>query len=331
MRVARVALLGIGRSERGVAGAIVALMLTVVLGLAAVVVDVGNSWQTRRHLVTATDAAALAAAQAYVQDSTGCDAVAADYINKNFGAATMTACTYVAPSATAPGRVTVEAETLVDFNFAPALGIDDTTVTSSTTVRFDRASSVSGGLRPFGLCNAVLDTFTPTIVPDNGVIYRVYYGKDQHPDSCGGNNVGGNWGILDFDGGSNPQGDIRDWTEFGYPGTVNIGDIIDGNPGAYSNSLNGALTELLNVDYFTLPIFDTANGNGSNAEFHIVNFAVVKLHGFKLTGAEKNRYFEIEFLDRVVQGTGGHDQISYGPWVIDVCAVDGTPISPCNS
>ena len=32
----------------------------------------------------------------------------------------------------------------------------------------------------------------------------------------------GNWGIVDFDGGSNPTGDIEDWTEFGYPNPVSV-------------------------------------------------------------------------------------------------------------
>lgn len=328
------------RSERGVTGAIVTVMLTVFLGMTAFVIDLGDAWQSRRNLVTATDAAALAATQEYVLGGTGCNAVAAGFVANNFNGATMTDCTHTPRSGGTPGRVTVTADYEVTFNFARAIGINSKTVSSTTVVSYDRTSTVTGGLRPFGLCAGVLGSLTPTVVPGNGEIYRIYYGKDEHPTTCAGIPISGNWGILDFDGGSNPQTQINCWTEFGYSSPdecgddegagVSIGDLIEGNPGAYSNALKDEMEFLLTVEYFTLPIFDTVSGPGGNAEFRIDNFAAVKLHGFKLTGPEKNRYLEIEFLDRVVSGTGGSDDTSYGAYVIAICAVDGTSVAGCD-
>lgn len=310
-------------SDRGVASALIALLIAAFLGLSALVIDVGSAWEERRELVTATDAAALAAVQDYVAGSTGdCDLVAADYLSRNNPESALVDCVHTGPTSSRPGRVTVTASSRVEFTFAPIVGVNEHIVTSSTTTSYDEASIISGGLRPFGLCIHGLAALTPAIDPGNGVHYRIYYGKDSQPNDCG-HDAPGNWGTLDFNGGSNPQTEIRDWTENGYDGPVEIGEWYEGNPGAYTNDLRDEMNFLLTVDHFTLPIFDTVVDNGANTEFLIDNFAVVRLHDFKLTGPEADRYLTIEFLDEVVQGTGGGPSDTLGAYVIGICSVDG--------
>ncbi len=51
------------RDESGQVLVFVAVILTVLVGMAALVVDVGSWYQAQRHLQTAADAAALAGAQ----------------------------------------------------------------------------------------------------------------------------------------------------------------------------------------------------------------------------------------------------------------------------
>ncbi len=313
--------------DRGAAAAVTTLMLSVFLGVSALVVDVGLVWQERRQTITATDAAALAAAQSYVDQIDGCSTTAPTKVVANNPAATMTACSHVPPSGGTPGRVTVEATAPVTYIFAGVLGLTSTDVTSSTTASYDVASSITGGLRPFGLCLEALDALTPTMVPGNGVTYRVFYGKDAQPDSCGGNDVPGNWGILDLDGGANSQDDTKDWTRNGYDGTVSIGDIIEGDTGAFSNALRTELDYLITIDDFTLPVFDVATGSGANSEFHIVNFVAARLVSYKATGPEDARYFDIQFLREVTQGVGGGPGDGLGAYVIGICAVDGVNAS----
>ena len=243
----------------------------------------------------------------------------------------MSSCANTAPAGGTPGRVTVEAQATVTYLFAGALGFSNTTVSSSTTASYQSAGSVNGGLRPFGLCADVLSTLTPTIVPGNGEVYRIYYGKDAQPNSCGGNNVPGNWGLLDFDGGANSQNDIKDWVLNGYDGEVSIGDIIEGDTGAFSNSLKTELNYLMTVDHFALPVFDIATGNGANSQFRILKFAAVRLDGYKATGPEEDRYFDILFLNEVVQGGGGGPTDDLGAFIIGICAVDGVnPVTACS-
>ena len=90
----------------------------------------------------------------------------------------------------------------------------------------------------------------------------------------------------------------------GYPGTVAIGTNIPGDTGAFSNSLDNALSYLqTTAQPFVLPVFDTATGTGSNAQFHIVAFVYVKLVGFKTTGTQAARYLDLVFTKGVISGT----------------------------
>ena len=318
-------------SDRGAAAAIVVLFLTAALGLSALVIDVGNAWQERRHLTISTDAAALAAAQDYVRDINGCTVSAGVVVVSNNSEATMSSCANTAPAGSTPGRVTVEAQATVEYLFASALGFSDTTVSSSTTASYQSAGSVYGGLRPFGLCADALNSLMPAVVPGNGVVHRIYYGKDDQPDSCGGSDVPGNWGLMDFDGGANSQSDTKDWVLNGYDGEVFIGDIIEGDTGAFSPALATELNYLMTVDHFAVPIFDTATDNGANAEFRILSFAAVRLHDYMATGPEDDRWFEFEFLNEVVQGGGGGPTDHFGAFVISICAVDGVnPATACS-
>jgi hypothetical protein len=202
--------------------------------------------------------------------------------------------------------VTVDASNTVDYTFARIFGVTSKTVHSITTAKWGLPSGASN-LRPFGLCidaNPLLTQWLnyPTgPTGDSGVI-RITYGKSQ-PTACG-SNVPGNWGIQDFDGGANSNNDIKAWTHDGYPGTVAIGANIPGDTGAFSNSLDSELTYLQNTGQpFVLPVFDTAIGNGSTADFHIVAFVYVKLDGFMTTGIQANRYLDLVFTKGVISGT----------------------------
>ena len=71
------------RSERGQALVLAALAMVVVLGFAAMAIDVGYWYSQKREVQNAVDAAALAAAQELPDDPTEAEAVALDYLNRN--------------------------------------------------------------------------------------------------------------------------------------------------------------------------------------------------------------------------------------------------------
>jgi Putative Flp pilus-assembly TadE/G-like len=75
---------GRGESERGSVAVTVALALTVLLGFAALVVDIGLNWATRTSAQTAADSAALAGASSLLADG-GLAAIGTveNYLNSN--------------------------------------------------------------------------------------------------------------------------------------------------------------------------------------------------------------------------------------------------------
>jgi hypothetical protein len=77
---------GRGESERGSVAITVALSLTVLLGFAALVVDIGLNWATRTSAQTAADSAALAGASSLLSDG-GVAAITTveTFLNQNVG------------------------------------------------------------------------------------------------------------------------------------------------------------------------------------------------------------------------------------------------------
>jgi len=310
--------------DAGVAALIVAVSLVVLVGMAGLAVDVGNVWQTRRHMVTATDAAALAAAEVYATGGNGCSSTAGSYLSSNFAEAVMTGCTV--NKSGSQGAVTVSGTRHLSLLFAPAVSaFTSTDVKSSTTVKYGAPSGLSG-LRPFGLCIKA-PVFAQWTDRTHGFgPMEVPYGKNSATD-CG--QAAGNWGILDFDGGSNSSNDTKDWVEKGYPNVVTAPSTIDGDPGAFSNSLDGSITSIIG-QRVTLPIFDNSNQHGGNkADFHVIGFANVIIRAFKTNGAAANRSLTIEFVTGIVQGTCcSNPPIDTGLRVVQICAVD--PNTNCS-
>ncbi len=293
-----------------------AAVMTVLMGAAAIVIDAGDIWQNRRQLVGAVDAAALAAAATGAEGGDGCVSVAGAYVTSNAPDASMTSCA-ISGSSTF-GVVTVDAEVEVEHFIAQALGRERTTVTGSASAMWGMPAALNG-LRPFALCNespafrAWLDSGLSTTE-----IFNVVYSKDAVED-CGGP-APGNWGVIDFDGGANSNSDTQDWVENGYPGEVEPG-WFEGDTGAFSQSL--PISAVVGKE-IQLPVFDDYNQlGGSNAEFRIIGFVTVVIVDFKSNGAEGDRFLDLQFRSGVAAGRCCGSGIDTGIRVVDLCAVEG--------
>ena len=308
------------RDERGAVAVIVAICLVVIFGFAAYAVDAGRAWTSRRHLVTAADAGALAGAKGYAEGTNGC-ASAGSSVVANHDTAKMTTCNPKAVDTT-HGYVTVQAQATLDYVFAPIFGQKSKDVTATTTARWGIPRSVAG-LRPFGLCIEANQQLKDWLAHPVGTspVDRIPFGKDQ-PSACG--SAPGNWGVVDFDGGANSNNDTKTWTLSGYPGSVSVGDTVSGDTGAFSNSLDAGLSYLeASGGTFALPVFDTVAQPGANAKMHIVAFVLVKLVGYRVTGNQAARYLDVIFTNSIVSGSccavGGIDT---GARAIRICDVN---------
>lgn len=303
--------------ESGVTVLMVAVSILALFGGATIAVDAGDLWSTRRHVISASDAAALAAASDYaLHDPGGC--LSADqYASAND--AELVECDVTLTSSVS-GYVTAVARKPVDFAFAGVLGFSDRTVSATTTAAWGLPSAVAG-LRPFGLC--VDDpNFQAWAADPRGSSDAVRVPYDNDPDDCGG--APGNWAIIDLDNALPvSNSDTKRWVRVGYGEFVRPGNM-GGDPGAFSNELDTALGAVRG-DEFPIPLFDRVSEQGSTAVFGVVGFVEVQLLGWKTTGAEKDRYLEIRFREAVAGGVGGGSGPDLGLRVVRICDVEPEP------
>lgn len=129
--------------DEGAVAVIVAIMMVVILGMAALVIDVGGIEGRRSSLQNAADAAALAVAQSCRDDGqstvlgscgpTARNAAPAQAATYAAGNVTDGGVTVRSVDTTQPGRVTVTVDTVQKDLFASILGTSSTPVTATAT------------------------------------------------------------------------------------------------------------------------------------------------------------------------------------------------------
>ncbi len=326
--------------ERGIALPFVAISMVVLLGIASITIDIGNGYRTRRALIAATDSSALAAAQDYAIDLDGCSLSAGPYLSANDADAAHSCTPHFITSD--QGYVVVEATTNVQTWFAGVIGQGDYNAGSVTAAVWGPPMAVTG-LRPIGLCfegSTALQDIVNNPPPTNTVL-RIDYDKDQ-PDDCGGGMTPGNWGTVDFDGGSNSNNDTKDWVVNGYPGEVYFSNHVvfscsgeahcyEGDTGALAgirNQLNGLRNSGI---FFTLPVFNFIENPGANADMHLMGVLRVQLLSFKVNGNPGGRYFEFLVEPGLITGTCcGPGEGAGDNKVIAICAVDPNAYLACE-
>jgi len=138
-------LVGYMQNEKGAVIVLVAVLLVVLLGFAALAVDVGYLYSHRANLSKAVDAAALAGVQDLPDDATAAYTVSESYANNN-GVPLDELTIQVSNNDT----VMVTAQRNVDLFFARVLGINDAPVGATATAKI---KTKSGGTRivPWGI------------------------------------------------------------------------------------------------------------------------------------------------------------------------------------
>ncbi len=288
-------------SERGGSLIFFTICLTMIIGFTGLAIDGGRLWVERRNLVTATDAGALAGAYESIDGTNGCDE-AEDFVDDNSPQSDDFDCLLNGDRQV--GSIEVAAESDVDLTFMRILGANSSAVQSTTKVDW---RPDSGGMRPFGVC-AEADGGAPQAWLDDPtytVTFRVYF--LQTVEACvASGSAPGNWGAVDFNGGSNSTSEFNDWIRNGYSDPIRTADntlpcdldsygCYSGDPGTFSNSNGSALRDLMNSgEEFTFPIFSNAGGTGSNFDMKMIAVAKARLVDVKVNGTSDRRYIDLE-------------------------------------
>jgi Flp pilus assembly protein TadG len=333
------------QNDEGAIAVIVALLAVIIVVMAAFAVDLGNAYAVKRQLSVAADAAALDAARAVASTrvsgqpilggNKGCLTWSAAERSAAESAAESTANStnaandlsgnstvddvdvYCRPDGTGV-EVTVDNSRDLPVFFG---GVAD--ATGYTPARSATAAVVPrlavGGLRPYAACNTVV--LAAKAAPGETFVMDL----DNKIGVCNTSKPG-NWGVVDFDGGSNPLADISNWTTNGYPNPVTApSSNLPGDPGMPGpGKIDGPLSGLIGkvVLFPVVTDYTAPSKPGDNARFNLVGFVGAQVCGYRLnnkveTGAcfdstkaapydtAKVNYIQFRYVDYVSSYGGG--------------------------
>jgi hypothetical protein len=293
------------RTEQGAVALLVGILSLVLLGFTAFVTDFGTAYANQRNLQNGADAAALAVGRSIAYGAAptaNCATVAAtfsstgrttadQYFGKNVatnsGAALETGTAGFSVDCQPINGVNQVVVHVVGSQLSPTFagkvfGWNDLQITKEARVIVGPAGTVVG-LRPFAICQVD----ATNLAGNNGLPYTLDF--DNASAGCG--YAPGNWGTLDFDGGSNSTGDLANWIANGYNGAISNASPfhVMGDPGAPGpGGLEAAMNTMMNSGDIVIPVFSALTLNGQNSDFTITGFVSVQVCGWKLNNKSGN-------------------------------------------
>lgn len=323
------------RDQSGQTLVLSVLFLTVLLGMAALVIDVGSWYRADRAAQTTADAAALAAAQALPGDRGYAIDLAVEYGDKNDKDVVEAEDVTFSTKWVADDTVHVKAERPTPGFFAKLFGVDSVQVAAKAAARTGTPAAA------LYVAPIVVNEEHPMLKDQcfgnaktdesNGCDTELEYyhlkegagggkggGKPEEPDGAG------SFGFISLDqSDSNPgTSTLGDWIRNGYNKNMYPGDYQarTGNPFS-SSHVGDALADKMNEgEELLFPIYRKLIGTGSGAQYVIVGWAAFHITKMDLAGSNEKLYGY--FTDVNWQGVQGSPGSSYSPGVRVVELVD---------
>lgn len=257
------------RSENGQALVLSLLFMTVLLGMAALVLDVGSWYHAQRALQAKADAAALAGAQALPESTDDAAALAIDYAARNGGVLKREDISFSA-GVRENDTINVKMSEQADGFFDKLLGFDKVTVGAKAGARADNINAARWAA-PIGVDIRHEDLSGPGC-PCFG-----------DPTTLDLKKTGpGAFRLLNLDGsrGGTGPGVLADWMERGFDGFMPVDKGYYSDTGAKFNGsdMQAALSDRIGSEVL-FPIYDRVDGEGANLTYHVIGWV-----GFHLTG-----------------------------------------------
>ena len=261
--------------QSGQATVLSLVFLTVLLGMAALVLDVGSWYRADRDTQSTADAAALAGAQALPGDTGQAASLASTYANKNGGGLdSVSFSSQYGPNDTISVRVKRPASGI----FTRLFGVSSVTVGSKASARTALISQAKY-VAPIVVRNTHPELLGTPGCPcfGSGNVTTIPLARNGAP---------GAFDLLNLDGtrGGTSPGTLASWMLRGYDGYLSLGGYYS-DPGAKFNSseIQNALSQRIG-SVLLFPIYDTLTGEGSNAQYHVIGWVVFHLLGYDARG-----------------------------------------------
>jgi Flp pilus assembly protein TadG len=272
------------KDERGQAIVLSVLALVALLGMSALVLDVGNWFRTKRRLQGTADAAALAGAHQLPGTPGAAQAMALDYANKNGGDVRPEDITITTTYST-NDTITVKAAKTEAGVFSKVVGIDNANIDASAKARVDAP------LQAKYVAPMVVSCDHPLIKNCTGTGNPHFDSTTELPFDKDSTGAPGAFGMLNLgkEGSSGTPGtsEEAEWILHGFDKFLPLGDY-DSDPGAKFTSggqVQQALEDRLNT-VLLFPVFKTLEGQGQNARYEIIGWIGFYLTGYDIRGNE---------------------------------------------
>jgi Flp pilus assembly protein TadG len=299
------------KSERGQAFVLVAVAMVMCLGMAALVLDVGNWFRDKRRLQGTVDAAALAGAQQLPDDSAGAQSQALTYANKNGG--DVAGANIVISSQYQPNdTIAVTGQRNDPGIFTKVIAIPGADITARAKARVGPPAQALHVAPMVVYCgHSLIQNCNNDHTPQFGVQTTMDYDPMGAP---------GAFGMLDLDGESGAIGSSTEaaWITDGFDKYLGLGKYKS-DPGAKFGSQNvqGALDARVNT-VLLFPVFRTLDGTGSNADYDIIGWIGFYLQSYDIHGnsATLHGYFTTYIAEGILSkhapGGGGVPSSFFG-------------------
>jgi hypothetical protein len=267
-------------AEHGQAAVITVVFLTVLIGLAAAVLDVGAWFRTQRQLQTAADASALAGAQALPENPGEGTALALEYAEKNGGGVTLGEVV-ISETEAANDTIAVEAEKAAPGILASLFDIDSVGIAARAKAR----SGVPGEAR--WAAPIVVDEKHPLISGEGCPCF----GEETELDF---EKVGpGAFRLVNLDdskGGTGPA-DLAVWITQGFDGYMPL-QWYYSDPGFKPSSSH--IKEALEGRFggeLLFPVYRGTRAQGAGFEYEVIGWIGFRILDFEIRGSQTGKLY----------------------------------------
>jgi Flp pilus assembly protein TadG len=296
------------KDERGQAIVLMVLALVVLLGMSAMVLDVGSWFRDQRRLQGTADAAALAGAQQLPGSPSGAQTMALSYANQNGGDVLGSDIT-VGNLYQANDIIDVTAKRNSPGFFSSVLGILNANITATARARVGPPAQAQYVAPMVVYCDhPLIQNCNGNNTPTFGQPTSMLFNKMGAP---------GAFGMLDLANANGNTGTstLASWIQNGYPNYLPLG-LYDSDPGAKFNSsqVGSALDARIGTELL-FPVFKTLSGNGSNAQYDIIAWIGFHLNSWSAQGnnAQLDGYFT-QYIAHGILATGGNGGAPSSTW-----------------
>jgi hypothetical protein len=271
--------MSIRRDERGQSAVYVVVFLTVLIGMAAAVLDVGSWYRADRAAQAAADATALAGAQDLPSNPGQAQLTAMSYANKNGGG--VSPSDILISNTKGPNdTITVHVTRPAPGFFSKIFGVASINVHAKAAAR----SFIPGSTKY--VAPIVVNIMHPKL---SGGGCPCYGPSNQTILPLGKTGAPGAFNLINLNNdstGTVGASQLADWINTGYQDYLDLREYYSDPGTKWNNStIQDALNQRIGTEIL-FPIFDVLQGTGSNAQYRVIAWVGFHLTAKTVTGGD---------------------------------------------